>query len=151
MAVEPDKFVQVRGFRVEIESAGGKETDTAWEIVAGGECHLEVADCDDATHQHAPGKRYVGEIVLRGPMTDTRAALCQWLNEAATGQDTERARRTLRITPILRRRGQIEEGRPFIYTDCFPVGYVFPRLSVTNTTGNVQEEVRIKPVRCELK
>lgn len=151
MAVEPDKFAQVRGFRVEIESAGGKETDTAWEIVAGGECHLEVVDCDDATHQHAPGKRYVGEIVLRGPMTDGRAALCQWLNEAATGQDPERARRTLRITPILRRRGQIKEGRPYIYTDCFPVGYVFPRLSVTNTAGNVQEEVRIKPVRCELK
>jgi hypothetical protein len=33
----------------------------------------------------------------------------------------------------------------------FPVGYSFPRMSVTSTTGNVTEEVEIRPIRGELK
>ena len=41
--------------------------------------------------------------------------------------------------------------RAAVFSDGFPVGYVFPRMSVTNVTGNTMEEVRLKFVRCELK
>ena len=140
-----DKFAQVRGFRVEIDDgAGGKEVDTAWESAHGGELTIELP----VSNVGSPGHKSVGEIVLRGAMTDKRAALCTWINETVNGRPWKR---TLTITELLSVDGGVKDGKQYIYFDCFPVGYVFPRLSVTNTTGNVQEEVRIKPVRCELK
>ena len=42
--------------------------------------------------------------------------------------------------------GVLKPGKRYIYHDCFPIRYVFPRMSVTNTTGNVQEEVTLRVV-----
>lgn len=140
-----DKFAQVRGFRVEIDDgAGGQEVDTAWESAHGGELTIELPEVNVG----APGHKTVGEITLRGAMTDKRSALCTWINETVQGKPWKR---TLTITELLSVDGGVKDGKQYIYFDCFPVGYVFPRMSVTNTTGNVMEEVRIKPVRCELK
>jgi hypothetical protein len=150
-ATVSDKFAQVRGFKVEIDGAGGKEHDTAWEHVSGGALmieHVETTIGGDKFHTHAPGHKSIEEITLRGAMTDKRAALCTWINETVNGKPWKR---TLTITEFLSVDGGVKPGKQYIYFDCFPCGYVFPRLSVTNTTGNVQEEVRIKPVRCELK
>lgn len=146
-----DKFAQVKGFRVEIDGPAGKDTDTAWESVSGGALiieHVETTIGNDKSHTNSPGHKSVGEITLRGAMTDKRAALCQWINDTVNGKPWKR---TLTITELLSVDGGVKDGKQYIYFDCFPVGYVFPRMSVTHTTGNVHEEVRIKPVRCELK
>ena len=150
-ATVSDKFAQVRGFQVEITQATGKEVDTAWEAVSGGELIIELTETtigSDKFQTTSPGHKSVGEITLRGAMTDKRAALCTWINDTAAGKPWKR---TLTITELLSVDGGVKDGKQYIYFDCFPSGYVFPRLSVTNTTGNVIEEVRIKPVRCELK
>jgi hypothetical protein len=150
MAADPaiDKLLEVRGFRISISGASETEDDVSWEDADGGQCVVETIECDEATHEHTPGKAYVSEIVMRGAMTDKRAALSQWLNDTTRSPDAPVALRTVRVTPMLRGN---KDGATAVYLDCFPVGYAFPRLSVTNTTGNVQEEIRIKPVRCELK
>lgn len=150
-ATVSDMFAQIRGFRVEIDGATGKEVDTAWETVAGGSLNIEVTDTTigaDKFGTNAPGHRTVEEITLRGAMTDKRAALCQWINDTVNGKPWKR---NVTITEILTSGGGPKDGKQYIYYDAFPVGYVFPRMSVTNTTGNVLEEVRIKPIRCELK
>jgi hypothetical protein len=43
-AATSDQFARVRGFRVEIDGAGGKEHDTAWEHVSGGALMIELAE-----------------------------------------------------------------------------------------------------------
>ncbi len=178
-----DRFAQVRGFKVEISSAsGGKEVDTAWESVSGGDLIIEVRETTVGADKFetpvgppgviaeipapparvpgppatppttAPGRKSIEEIILRGPMTDRRDALTEWLNDAVAHPNDQRARRDLRLTEIIDDGdGAVKEGRQYIYSDGFPVGYVFPRMSVDNTTGNTIEEVRIKPVRCEPK
>jgi hypothetical protein len=40
-ATVSDKFAQVRGFKVEISGSSGKEVDTAWESVSGGDMVIE--------------------------------------------------------------------------------------------------------------
>jgi len=150
-ATVSDKFAQVRGFKVAIDGAAGSEHDTAWESVNGGELIIELTETtigDDKFQTTAPGHKSVGEITLRGAMTNKRAALCQWINDVVMGKEWKR---TLTITELLSIDGGVKDGKQYIYLDCFPVGYVFPRMAVTNNTGNVIEEVRIKPVRCELK
>ena len=79
------------------------------------------------------------------PRWASAALLCNWTNGTAAGQDS---RRTLTIIEILSVDGDIKPDRQFTFIDCFPTAYLFPHLSVTNTTGNVTEEVRIKPIRC---
>jgi hypothetical protein len=146
-----DMFAQVRGFKVEIDGAAGKEVDTSWEHVSGGALmieHVETTIGGDKFHTHAPGAKSIEELTLRGAMTDLRQAMCTWINETVAGKPWKR---TVTITELLSVEGGIKEGKKYVYFDCFPCGYVFPHLSVTNTTGNVQEEVRIKPVRCELQ
>jgi hypothetical protein len=141
----------VRGFKVEITGAGGKEVDTAWESVSGGELIIELTETTvggDKFQTTSPGHKSVGEITLRGAMTDKRMALSQWINDTTSGREW---RRDLTITELLSVDGSVKPGKAYEYKDVFPVGYVFPRLSVTNTTGNVMEEVRLKPIRVELK
>jgi hypothetical protein len=150
-ATVSDKFAQVRGFKVDITGATGKEVDTAWESVSGGELIIELTETtigSDKFQTTSPGHKSVGEITLRGAMTDQRQALCTWINDTVNGKKWFR---DLTITELLSVDGGVKDGKAYEYKDCFPVGYVFPRMSVTNTTGNVQEEVRIKPTRCELK
>ena len=150
-ATVSDKFAQVRGFQVEITGATGKEVDTAWESVSGGELIIELTETtigSDKFQTNSPGHKSVGEITLRGAMTDKRAALCTWINETVNGKQWFR---DLTITELLSVDGAVKPGKAYEYKDCFPVGYVFPRMAVSNTTGNVMEEVRIKPIRCELK
>jgi hypothetical protein len=126
-ATVSDKFAQVKGFRVEIDGAGGKEHDTAWESVSGGALipgAVEAAIGGDQFHTHAPGHKSIEEITLRGAMTDKRAALCTWINETTSGGP---GLRTVRITPE-DLDGTV--GPTYEYEDCFPVRYVFPAVQV---------------------
>ena len=149
-----DKFAQVKGFQVDIDGAGGKDHDVAWEHVSGGALmieHVETTIGADKHHTNTPGQGQVGDITLRGAMTDTRGALCQWLN--LSQGPGPKPRRTVSIAPLLQLRGdQVPRPGPtVIYFDCEIVGYTFPCLDATNATGNVQEEVRIRPIRMEVK
>ena len=126
-AMVSDKFAQVRGFKVEIESAGGggSEVDGAWESVSSGELIIEQTETtigSDKFQTTSPGHKSVGEITLRGAMTDKRAALCTWINETVAGKPWKR---TVTITPI-HLDGTI--GETLIFSDCALTAYATPRL-----------------------
>ena len=140
-AAVSDKFAQVRGFTVEIAGAGGKEHDTAWESCSGGALMIETTETttgSDRFRTNSPGHKTVGEITLRGAMTDTRAALCQWINDTAAGR---RRRRRVTITPALLD-GTV--GPAHVFEGCVITGYVFPRLDVGDQgrPEPLMEEVR---------
>jgi hypothetical protein len=137
-----DKFAQVRGFSVEITGAAGKEVDTAWESVSGGELIIELTETtigSDKFQTTSPGHKSVGEITLRGAMTDKRAALCTWINETVAGKPWKR---TLTITELLSVDGAVKPGKAYTYFDCFPVRYVFPRIDPRDPGAPVEEELR---------
>lgn len=110
-----------------------------WESCTGGAETLELHPASFGAT--ADTKRSITEVTLRAPMTTSRAWLAALLNEATRGIDSR----------IMLRCGNEKGGRGYTYLDAFPVRYVFPRMSVTNTTGNTMEEVAIKPIRVELK
>ena len=132
-AAVSDKFAQVLGFLVEIESAaGGKDVDTAWESVSGGEMIIEQTETttgSDKFQTHAPGHKTVEEITLRGAMTDKRAALCTWINETVAGKPWKR---TVGITPIHLDGGV---GETLVFVDCVMTAYVHPHL-LSQDPGN---------------
>ena len=126
-AATSDKFAQVRGFKVDIVSAGGKEVDTAWESVSGGEMIIEHTDTTtggDKFKTNSPGHKTVGEITLRGHMTDSRKAMCQWIQETVEGKPWKR---TVFITPI-HLDGTL--GETLELNDCFLTSYKQPGLAV---------------------
>lgn len=146
-----DKFAQIRGFKVEIDNAGGKDVDVAWESVSGGELIIEMTNTTtggDKFQSNSPGHRSVSEIILRGAMTNKRAALCTWINDTTSGKPWKR---NLTITELLTMDGGVKDGKAYTYFDGFPTRYVYPMLSVNNTTGNVMEEVELKFIRMEVK
>ncbi|MEO8683164.1 MAG: phage tail protein [Vicinamibacterales bacterium] len=125
-AAVSDKFAQVRGFKVEITSAAGtSDVDTGWESVSGGELLIEQTETtvgSDKFQTNSPGHKTVGEITLRGAMTDTRAALFAWINETVLGKPWKR---NVAITPI-HLNGVL--GETLILNDCALTAYVPPRL-----------------------
>lgn len=146
-ATVSDKFAQVRGFKVEIDSAqggSGSDVDTAWETVSGGELIIEVADTSvgsDKFQTTSPGHKSVGEITLRGAMTDKRAALCTWINETVSGKPWKR---NVSITPIdLDGRA----GETLILIDCVITAYKPPRLIIADPDDPCDPETLAEEVR----
>ncbi len=140
--IESPGGARPRRFDVAIEGPNGVEHDTAWEVVS----LPEAFGAGDKFRTNSPGHKTVGELTLRGAMTDARQALCTWVNDSGKGRTGKRM--TITVTEITR---DGSPGRSFVCYDCCLVAYHFPRMSVTNTTGNVMEEVSIKPIRVELK
>jgi hypothetical protein len=120
---------------------------TSW---SGGEnlLHIQGPLAAARFRTNSPGHKSVGEVTLRGDLTDGRKAMCDWINSVISFHKDWK--RNLTITELLGSDGR-PKSRSYIYYDAFPVRYTFPSMSVSNTTGNVIEEVRIKPIRCELK
>lgn len=138
------------GTGVQVSLEGEDSLFSSW---GGGEPSLILTQLfnSEKFHTTSPGHKSVGEITLRGAMTDGRKALCQWINETVSGKPWKR---TLTIKEITKDggAGKVKEGKQYIYSDCFPCGYVFPRISVDGPPAEqLIEEVRIKPIRCELK
>lgn len=120
----------------------------AWDVWGGGdEWSISTFVGTNRFRTNSPGHKSVGEITLRGKMTDGRKNLCTWINETVNGKPWKRA---LTITELLSVDGGVRD-RKYNYHDCFPIRYVFPQMSVANTTGNTMEEVTVKPIRVELK
>lgn len=82
-----------------------------------------------------------GGVTLHG---EDQQALFDWINETLAGGEY---RRSVRLTEELFGRAV---GRSFTYHDAFPVRYVFPQFSASGT-GNLYEEIAIKPIRLELR
>jgi phage tail-like protein len=137
----------VLGFTVEIQNAGtGSDVDSAWETCTGGSLNIEVSDSStgsDQFHTTTPGHKYIDSLTLRGPLTAGRKALCQWITEVVQGKGWKR---TVSVKEIKK---DGSDGKTFSYMDCFPTRYVFPAFSASGT-GNLYEEVSIKPIRLEL-
>jgi hypothetical protein len=136
-----DKFAQVRGFSVEITGQTGKEVDNAWESVSGGLLTAPRAIGGDKFSTFSPGHKTVGEITLRGAMTDGRKVLCQWINDTVAGKPT---RRDVAVKPIFED-GTV--GDQVIFFDCVITGYVPPSFTVGDprqpvVDGSLTEEVR---------
>jgi hypothetical protein len=138
----------ILGFRVEISSTGGSGTDvdSAWESCTGGGLCIEIADSSvgtDQFHTTTPGHKYVEEVTLKGPLTAGRKALCQWITETVQGKEWKRNVTVTEITT------DGSDGKTYQYLDAFPTRYVFPNLSASGT-GNLYEEITMKPIRLEL-
>src|SRR5687767_13394070 len=99
-----------RRYRVEIvDAAGNVAVDTAWDSVEGGDLVVEFLACPDPASKEfqttSPGHKSVNTVVLRGAMTNKRAALCQWINDTLAAAhagdrakgDAARYQRTVRI------------------------------------------------------
>jgi hypothetical protein len=119
-----------------------------WEFAQGGaeqkeKKSLRFIDPADQTQSRLKGARAIGEVTLRGPMTPSRKAMCQWITEVVQGRPWKR---TVSITEVK------DKGREktFEYTDCFPTRYVFPAFSASGT-GNLYEEVQVKPIRFDTR
>lgn len=120
----------------------------AWDIWGGGdEWSITTSVGSDKFRTNSPGHKTVGEITLRGKMTDGRKNLCAWIKDSVGGKPWKQMLTINEIT----NQGNPSRNKTYIYHDCFPIRYVFPRMSVTNTTGNTMEEVTVKPIRLELK
>jgi hypothetical protein len=143
-AFTSDKFAQVQGFSIEISSAAGKEVDTAWESVSGGELIIEQTETttgSDKFQTSSPGHKSVGEITLRGAMTDKRQALCAWINETVAGKPWKRS---VAITPI-----DLNGvwGETLIFHDCALTAYLLPRLAVRDPRDPCPPEPQTEEVR----
>jgi hypothetical protein len=135
------------GFHVDILSPNDPvDVDNSWEIANGGvqshEEHPLVIGFHLGPTLDARPHTTCTDLTLGGPMTDGRMGVVKWFNDLTSVRN---------VLLMLDHHGNHRGHRAYVYSDAFPVAYVFPHLSVTHTTGNVHEEVRIKPVRCELK
>lgn len=130
---------------VEIRDEEGRllERDTDWEGWHGGGDLLVPVGNRVREDTCGPGSTEVAPVVLRGPLTGGRKALCDWITATVRGEPWKR---TVTVKEILKDGGA---GRALVYHDCFPTRYVFPAFSAAGT-GNLCEEVTIKPIRLEL-
>jgi hypothetical protein len=76
-AASSDKFAQVRGFKVEISGSSGKEVDTAWESVSGGDMVIELTETSIGADKFRTNN-------LRGSLAPVASSLNDW---AACGAD----------------------------------------------------------------
>ena len=152
----PDEPVLDRGsvltnFAVLLSSDDGSvpaNVDPMWEFAQGGaevkeKKSLPFADPTDDTQARLKRARSVAEVTLKGPMTPSRKALCQWITETVQGQEWKR---NVAVTEI-KQKGR---EKTYNYLDCFPTRIVFPALSASGT-GNLYEEITFKPIRLEVK
>jgi phage tail-like protein len=147
---ELDRTVVINGFAVALGTsttgaAGG--VDATWESAQGGaeqkeKKALKFIDPTDETQARLKGARSISVVALRGPMTPSRKALCQWITETVRGEFP-------RLTVSLSEVKDKGRERTFNYLDAFPTRYVFPSLSASGT-GDLYEEVTMKPIRLEL-
>lgn len=131
-------------FRGKDNSTERTYLEGAWR---GGELNLVTGGALNGArfHTQSQGHKSIDEVILRGPR----------LLESMVGLDYYSGQNgRVPVSLIIRElSGQgitLNTGKDYVYLDCFPVGYSFPGMSASDTTGNVEEEVRIKPLRSEL-
>ena len=73
-----------------------------------------------------------------------RKALMEWITNTVQGKEWKR---TLVVKEILK---DGSDGKTFTYLDAFPTRYVFQAFSASGS-GNLYEEIQLKPIRLELQ
>jgi phage tail-like protein len=158
VATKQDKKQIIKGFRIEVSGPSGvKHVDTTWVSATGGAIVFQppltldtipIPDTIPSINQplycdESVGHKYVEEIVLRGPMTSSRTWIAENINDVVKGKFS-----TFDLTLVeIGKDGQ--DVRRYTYEDCFVTRYVYPKLSADGT-GNLYEEVSIKPERLDL-
>lgn len=156
-ATIPDEMHVIKGFKIEITSTdGSKEVDTAWESCTGGALCIEVTPASPGVSDPnlpppgtgqlpvaTPGHKFVEEIQLRGPMTQSRKWIAKNINNTIKDKFV---RFDLTVIEINK---DGSDGKRYTYNKCFLTRYVYPVLSADGT-GNLYEEVSIKPERLSL-
>lgn len=98
---------------------------------------------------NSPGHKTVGELSLRGKSRPTRKVMYQWFNDMGVADPP---RHTIGVVEQGAGDGSVRKGRTYTYFDCFPVRYVFPRISVDGPAEeDLMEVVVVKPIRIEMK
>jgi|GEM_PF-1804530 phage tail-like protein len=72
-----------------------------------------------------------------------RQSMMDWITETVQGKEWKR---NVTVTEITK---DGSDGKTYTYIDAFPTRYVFPAFS-SSGTGNLYEEVTMKPIRLEL-
>jgi len=148
------------GVSVTVDDGSGQALTDTWESWGGGQPETEIGQqVENAPYRtNSPGHKSVGELRLIATIWGSKKGYDYWMNRALAGapwlagpNGVAAGKVFVRCSPI--KKGSLASAlsRTYIYSDCFPVRYTFPRMSVTNTTGNVREEVRIKPIRFEMQ
>ncbi|MEK7863222.1 MAG: phage tail protein, partial [Chloroflexota bacterium] len=123
------------------------QVDSSWHSVTGGARAIvthEATVGNDGERRFTPGKAYVTDLELSGPLRATpRQALAQWLEDTRRGKNV---RRTVTITPIDQ---DGKAARTFVYADCLITLYRIPRLDASSA-GPITETVVIRPGRLEI-
>ena len=116
-----DQVLRYKGFNVEIKGVDNSpaDVDANWVTISGG--HL---DGKDKGH-YAPGRQYVAEITLTGPLTPDRKSLMRWVNDTANGGPVHRTV-TVTLTPL----DPKQPLETLVFEDAYVTGYVFPPLAL---------------------
>lgn len=137
-------------FKIEIAGASnsgraGNDVDSAWETCSGGALQVYDSSHFNGLPFYVPtrGDKAVEVFRARSPLSGGRKALCEWITAASKGQPWKR---TVTVKEILK---DGSDGKTFSYFECYPTRYVFPAFSASGT-GNLYEEVHIKPIRLDL-
>lgn len=117
----------------------------------------------------------VGELLLKGPLTAGRRAMCSWITAAAAPDDAGDDAIKALDDEILAKEGKLKEAAKkkrlldeaaskrtvtlranlpgdsstYAYHECIPTRYSFPSFSASDP-GVLYEEITIKPIRLEL-
>lgn len=87
-----DEFVRNRGFTVELKAGPEPgEVDRSWRTVSGGAVAIENIEAtvgNDGSRQFKPGKAYVTDVELTGPVTPSRDAMLEWIRSTDMDSDS---------------------------------------------------------------
>jgi len=131
-------------------STGDPDGPSNFDSWSGGELRFDLPGEFAGTKLHTgvSGRKSVGEITLRGAMTDGRKSMYNWIKAAF---DKPSWRATAGIVELLSHQGDLKPGRAFSLYDGFPVRYVFPKISVDIPLAQTSESITLKFIRVELK
>jgi len=129
IAVQPDDFIRIFGFRVEISPSPQSDGENSWKSVSGGEIIIDEN-----------GLPTVGELVLVGPLSPQRQDLLDWYHDSISG-DPSSVFRTVDVT-LFDREGVGVSTRT--YHDAFLVEYALGELNAQEADVQLMECVVIK-------
>jgi len=139
------------GVYANIQTVANDANDPPFETWMGGALVTARSHPPGNLHYHTttPGQKYIDTLTLRGPLTSGRKSLSAWITNTVRGKEWKRTV-TIKEAYNSGSRGKIyRHMRVYRYVDSFPVRYVFPKFSASGT-GNLYEEISIKPIRLEL-
>src|SRR5947207_1996943 len=99
---KPENYARAEYFQVDISNASGADsTDGAWHYVTIPKISIQEAEATvggDPVARHNLGRKEWSDLVLRGPVTDTRKAMLTWYQDTVKkGVGKNQPRRNISI------------------------------------------------------